>query len=80
MGFTDDEIHQKRRKTVPKSTIKCNEKWDRVFRSYLAQKNYACTEYWCRPDGDLDKILCKFWFKVRTTKPAKDDIVIYLLW
>lgn len=55
-----------------KLTTWCNEKWDRVLRNYLEECNFQSTEYWCYPDNELDKILCKFWFKVWTTK-NKDD-------
>ena len=43
------------------------------YLHYLKQKNFACTEYWCYPDDELDKILCKFWFNVWTTKPPRED-------
>ena len=63
-SFTDDQIKSKCRKTIPQSTLKCNTKWDKVFRTYLFEKGCQSTEYWCYPDDQLDAILGKFWFEV----------------
>ena len=35
--FSEEEIKQKRQNTVPKATLKNNDKWDRAFRSYLEE-------------------------------------------
>ena len=67
--FTEEEIKEKRRNVVPKATLKNNSKWDKAFRDYLREKDFQSTEYWCYPDEELDTILCKFWFEVRTTRP-----------
>ena len=64
--FSDDEISKKRRSTIPKVTIKNNDKWDSTFRSYLEESGCENTEYWYFPEPELDDILCHFWFEVRT--------------
>ena len=69
-SFSDEQIKQKRLSTIPKSTLKNNDKWDRVFRSYLEEKGCENTQYWFYPDEELDRILSKFWFEVRTQKPS----------
>ena len=68
--FTEDEIKQKRKNTVPKATLKNNDKWDRAFWSYLEEKGTENSQYWYHPDDELDKILCNFWFEVRTQRPC----------
>ena len=67
--FSADEIKEKWLATIPKATTKCNLKWQRVLREYLAEKGFTSTEYWCYPDDDFDAILSKFWFEVRTQRP-----------
>ena len=71
--FTDDEIKKKRIETIPKSTLKNNDKWNRVFRSYLQESGAQNTQYWFYPDEELDKILSKFWFEVRTQRAPLSD-------
>ena len=70
-SFSNDEITKKRHKATPDSTLKCNKKWDKVFRDYLSEKDYECTEYWCYPDEELDTILAKMWFELRSS--VKDN-------
>lgn len=48
-------------------------KWDKTFRNYLEECDYVCTEYWCYPGDELDKILSKFWFEVCTTEDPVND-------
>ena len=36
----------------------------------MALKN---SEYWYYPEDELDNILCKFWFEVRTQHPGLDN-------
>ena len=71
-NYSDEQIVKKRQDAVPKSTIKCDKKWDKVFREYLMEKECANTEYWTYPDDELDRILSKFWFEVRSTKLTSD--------
>ena len=42
-----------------------------MFREYLQEKDYECTEYWCYPDDELDSILAKMWFELHSS--VKDD-------
>ena len=72
-SFTNDEIEKKQQDATPKSTLKCNKKWDKVFRSYLEEKELPNSEYWTYPDDELDNILSVFWFEVRTTKPPLSE-------
>ena len=67
-NFTEEEIKKKRKSTIPKATLKNNDKWDRAFRSYLQESGAENTQYWYYPDDELDKILCKFWFEARTQR------------
>ena len=68
ISFSDEQIKQKRQAVIPKATLKSDSKWDKAFRDYLREKDCANTEYWCYPDNELDDILCKFWFEVRTKR------------
>ena len=78
--FSDEEIKKKRKETTPKATIKNNEKWDRVFRAYLEESEAQTTEYWYYPDEELDLILSRFWFDVRTQKqPLNEEEKIQIL-
>ena len=38
-----------------------------MFRECLNEKEFANTEYWTYPENELDSILAKFWFEVRST-------------
>ena len=71
-SFSDQEIVQKRYEATPQSTLKCDKKWTKVFREYLMEKDCINTEFWTYPDEELDAILCKFWFEVRSTHKKND--------
>ena len=72
--FSDEQIQFKRKSTIPKATLKNNDKWDRAFRSYLMEKGVENTQYWYYPDEELDHILCKFWFEARSQRaPLNED-------
>ena len=58
--YTDDKLVKKRQESRPMSTLKCDKKWDKVFREYLMEKNCQNTEYGTYPDPELDDILTKF--------------------
>ena len=60
-SFTDEEIKKKKIQATPKGTLKCDAKWNRVFRDYLAEKEYHNTEFWTYPEDELDQIFAKFW-------------------
>ena len=47
--------------------MKCDAKWSRVFTEYLREKEYENHEFWTYPEPELDKILGKFWFEVRSS-------------
>ena len=66
--YSDAEIKRKKLEVTPQGTLKCDEKWNKVFREYLRKKDFANTEYWTYPDDKLDTILSKFWFEVRSSK------------
>ena len=55
--FTSEQIKKKRHEATPDSTLKCNRKWNKVFRDYLEEKDFESTEYWCYPEDELDRIL-----------------------
>ena len=65
--FTDQQIQEKQQNTIPKSTVACDRKWDKVLIDYLKDCGHDSTEYWCYPDEELDAILVKFWFEVRSS-------------
>ena len=67
-NFTDEEIKEKRRNVIPNATVKSNAKWHKVFCDYLSEIGCRSVEYWLYPDDELDAILCKFWFAVRTQR------------
>ena len=72
--YTDEQIKQKRQNTIPKATLKSNEKWDRAFRCYLEEIGAENCQYWYYPDEELDQVLSKFWFEVRTQRePLNED-------
>ena len=66
--FSDKEIRIKRQNTIPKATLKNNEKWEHAFRCYLEESGAENSEYWYYPDEELDQVLSKFWFDVHTQK------------
>ena len=72
--YSKQEIEKKQQEATPKSTLKCNKKWNLVFRNYLQEKELENTEYWTYPDDELDDILASFWFEVRTNRSSKDEI------
>ena len=53
---------------TPASTLKCDKKWTKVFRDYLEEKDCENTEFWTYPEDELDTILSKFWFEVRSNQ------------
>ena len=65
-SFTPEQIKKKRHEATPESTLKCNKKWDKVFRAYLEEKEFENTEYWCYPDDELDTVLSQMWFEIRS--------------
>ena len=66
-SFSEAEIKQKKEESTPKSTLKCDKKWTKVFREYLMEKDVENTEFWTYPEDELDDILSRFWFEVRST-------------
>ena len=56
-SFTDQQIQEKGYEATPKSTIKCDKKWTKVFREYLMEKDVQNTEFWTYPEDELDSIL-----------------------
>ena len=71
---------KKKHKATPQSTLKCNKKWNKVFREYLEEKDFECTEYWCYPDEELDAILAKMWFELKSTvKDEKGEFLPYTI-
>ena len=55
-----------RTKTHQKSENKC----ERILMAYLMEKKMSC-KFWHYDEPTLDKILCNFWFKVRTKTGEK---------
>ena len=63
---------------TPTGTLKCDAKWKRVFEDYLRGKDFANTEYWTYPDDELDSILSKFCFEMRSSQvDDKGDFIPY---
>ena len=48
-----------------KNTTKADAKAEKKFITYLKKKGYKW-DYWLFGEQDLDKILCQFWFEIRT--------------
>ena len=67
-NFSEAEILKKHYEAKSDSTLKCDKKWTKVFREYLMEKEYNNTEFWTYPHDELDDILAKFWFEVRSTQ------------
>ena len=64
----------KKDSTIPKATLKSNEKWDHAFRCYLEKIGTENCQYWYYLDEELDQVLSKFWFEVRTQRePLNED-------
>ena len=65
--FTEADLKKKRLDATPQGTLKCDAKWNKVFREYLMEKEVQNTEYWTYPDDELDNVLAKYWFEIRST-------------
>ena len=65
--YSEEDLKRKKLEVTLAGTLKCDAKWNRVFHEYLREKDYANTEYWTYPEDELDTILSKFWFEVRST-------------
>ena len=65
--FTEADLKKKRLDATPQCTLKCDAKWNKVFREYLMEKEVQNTEYWTYPDDELDNVLAKYWFEVCST-------------
>ena len=79
-SFTDEEIVKKRNESTPQSTLKCDKKWTKVFREYLMEKDCQNTEFWTYPEDELDSVLAKFWFEVRSNQRDQNgDFIPYSL-
>ena len=64
--FLDDtELEQKLQNLENKNTRKTDCKTERKFMQYLKLKDIH-DDYWLIPEQELDRILRKFWFEVRT--------------
>ena len=48
-----------------KNTTKADAKAEKKFVTYLKKKGFQ-QEFWLIGKQELDKILCKFWFEIRT--------------
>ena len=63
-----EEIQTVKDSTRKENTEKANKKADRLFVSYLATcKDVKHLQYWLYEPAELDRILCKFWFKLKMT-------------
>ena len=65
--ISDNELDLLREGLSNKNTKKANSKCGNLLQSYLWAKGKS-TEYWLYDEPDLDRILGKFWFEVRTKK------------
>ena len=64
--FIDDNALQSKIDSLKnKNTMKADAKAEKKFVTYLKRKGLN-KEFWLYGEQDLDKILCKFWFEVRT--------------
>ena len=61
----DDELEEKKKSFQNKNTTKADLKTHRQFTQYLEAKGLQM-EYWLMTESELDKILSKLWFEVRT--------------
>lgn len=65
-NLMDDEEHKKKRKTlINHNTVKADEKAQRLFIKWLTLRGIH-TDYWDLSVQELDDLLCKFYFEVRT--------------
>lgn len=65
-NFMSNEQHsEKREKLKPPNTLKANKKADKLFKSWLTQRGIH-SDYWDLTASELDDLLCKFYFEVRT--------------
>ena len=71
--LSDEDVKIKRISTIPKATLKNNDKWDRVLCCYLEEIGAENTQYWFYPEEELDLVLSKFWFAVRTQRQPLDS-------
>lgn len=65
LNITDEQLQEKREDLKNKNTIKANKKADKVFSMWLRLRGIH-TDYWDLSVSELDDILCKFYFEVRT--------------
>lgn len=70
--YSDDEFEDIREEQKKKSTLKADKKTEKVFLKYLESNHTEAVnnkyDYWNYSPDLLDKILCKYWFEVRTQK------------
>ena len=74
MCITDDELCNMLQDLDKPNTKKADKKCDKAFTLYLSTLNgLDSLDYWLFNPKELDKILCKFWFKVQTCegKPCR---------
>ena len=69
--LSDEEIASKRGKYTPKSMVRSNKNAHSIGLKYLEECNYENTDYLHYPVGELNKVLCKFWFAIRKQKKTK---------
>ena len=73
--FSDEQIQQKIRNTVPKNTKKSNKSADKILKDYLSDKGYTDLDYVNYSKEKLNSILKNFWFEARQKKKKNDDPV-----
>ena len=66
--FSDKQIQEKIKETVPKNTRKSNKVADKILREYLRDKGFQNLEYVHYSKEELNDVLKKFWFEVRRKK------------
>lgn len=65
--MTDEQHEEKRKSLINENTVKADKKAEKVFVSWLQLRGIH-TDYWDLSVDDLDNLLCKFYFEVRTTE------------
>ena len=64
--FNDLEMKEKRKKTVPKSTILCNNRAKNLLDAYVMEKQLPPIDYGVITQTQLDQVLTKFYLEART--------------
>lgn len=67
--MSEDEIAEVKARIKNENIEKADKKAERALVSFLsAQDNIADLQYWLYEPEEQDKLLCKFWYELKTTE------------